>query len=93
MSLYVFLSIQNIDRSTPLRFMILYDPSKFLTRLRLGLSHPNEHRFSHNFSEVELSTHFFLHRHHFNQFHQTLLDSVKKIVNDISTDDTLVQTY
>ena len=47
---------------------------KFLTRLRLGLSHLNEHKFKHNFQnclnslcfcslEVELTIHFFLHCH------------------------------
>ena len=76
---------------------------KFLTRLRLGLSHVNEHRFRHNFwdclnplcscsLEVESTTHFFLHCHHFNQFCQTFLDSVKEIVSDISilTDDAFI---
>ena len=77
---------------------------KLLTRLRLGLSHLNEHRFRHNFQdclnplvscslEVELNIHFFLHCHHFIQSCQTLLDSVKKLLyNDISnfTGDALV---
>ena len=42
--------------------------------------------------EVELNIHFFLHCLHFIQSCQTLLDFVKKIVNDISnlTDDVLV---
>ena len=74
-----------------------------LTRLRVGLSHLNEHQFRHNFQdclnplcscslEVESNIHFFLHCQHFIQSRQTLLDSVKKIVNDISnfTDDVLV---
>ena len=48
---------------------------KLLSRLRLGLSHSNEHRFNHNFErclnplctcilEVEPTTHFILHCHH-----------------------------
>ena len=52
---------------------------KFLTRLRLGLSHLNEHRFRHNFKdcinplcscslEVENTLHFFLHCHHYSTF-------------------------
>ena len=74
-----------------------------LIRLRVGLSHLNEHRFRHNFQdclnplcscslEVESNIHFFLHCQHFIQPCQTLLDSVKKIVNDISnvTNDVLV---
>ena len=83
----------------------IHDPLgiKLLTRLRLGLSHLNEHRFRHNFQdclnplcscslEVESNIHFFLHCQHFIQSRPTLLDSVKKIVNDISnlTDDVLV---
>ena len=76
---------------------------KFLTRLRLGLSHLNEHRFKHNFQsclnplcscrlEVESTTHFFLHCHFFNTFRQTLLDTVVTIIHDIShlSDDSLV---
>ena len=84
----------------------IHDPlgTKFLTRLRLGLSHLNEHRFRHNFQdcsnplcscslEVKSTAHFFLHCHHFNQLRQTLLDTVKKISNGISipTDDGLVK--
>ena len=69
----------------------IHDPLgiKLLTRLRLGLSHLNKHRFRHNFQdclnllcscslEVESSIHFFLHCQHFIQSLQTLLDSVKK---------------
>ena len=48
---------------------------KLLTRLRLGLSHLNEHRFNHNFEncvspwctcsvEAETTSHFFLHCHY-----------------------------
>ena len=69
----------------------IHDPLgiKLLTRLRLGLSHLNEHRFRHNFQdclnplsscslEVESNIHFFLHCQHFIQSRQTLLDSVKR---------------
>ena len=49
---------------------------KFLTRLQLGLSHLNEHKFKHNFKdcvnplfscslEIESPSHFFLHCHYF----------------------------
>ena len=48
---------------------------KLLTRLRLGLSHLNEHKFNHNFDdcanpfctyslEPESTSHYFLHCHH-----------------------------
>ena len=59
----------------------MHDPVgiKYLTRLRLGLSHLNEHKFRHNFQdclnplcscslEVETTNHYFLH---------TLLDTGK----------------
>ena len=71
---------------------------KLLTRLTLGLSHLNEHRFNHNFgsclnplctcsSEEESTTHFFLHCHHFNAIHITLNNSLKGIDKDIYTKD------
>ena len=58
----------------------IFDPQglKLLTRLRLGFSHLNEHRFRHNFEncinplcscilETEDTVHYLLHCHHFNQ--------------------------
>ena len=67
---------------------------KLLTRLRLGLSHLNEHRFNHNFEsclnplctcslEVESATHFFLHCHHFNAICIARNNSLKGIDDDI----------
>ena len=60
---------------------------KLLTRLRLGLSHLNEHRFNHNFQScinplcscslaIESTTHFLLHCHHFSNICSTLLNSI-----------------
>ena len=98
-------SLLKIGRSIQNSIFQTHDPLgiKFLTRLRLGLSHLNEHKFGHNFQDclnslcssslkVDSTTHFFLHCLHFNQFRETLLNSVKKIVNDISflTDDAFV---
>ena len=65
---------------------------KFLTRLRLGLSHINNHKFIHNFQdclnalcpcglEVESTIHYFLHCQYYNDICKTLLDTVKKITN------------
>ena len=97
-------SLLKIGRPIQNSILTIHDPLgiKLLTRL----SHLNEHRFRHNFQdclnplcscslEVEPTTHFFLHCHNSNQFQQTLLDSVKKIVNDISilTDDALVKPF
>ena len=63
---------------------------RLLTRLRLGLSHLNEHRFNHNFEgcinslctctlEVESTTHFFLQCHCYSNIRKTLLDNLKLI--------------
>ena len=68
---------------------------KFLTRLRLWLSHLNEHKFKHNFQnclnplcscslEVESTIHFFLYCNFFDKFQQILLKTVEKIIKDIS---------
>ena len=76
---------------------------KLLTRLRLGLSHLNDHKFNHNFRDcikplcscslsVENSVHFFLHCHHFSLQRQTLRNNFKSIDKDIinATDSDLV---
>ena len=63
---------------------------KLLTRLRLGLSHLNEHGFNHNFQncinplctcslEVESTAHFFLHCHHYLNIRAKLLNSLEVI--------------
>ena len=84
----------------------IHDPVgiKYLTRLKLGLSHLNEHKFRHNFQdclntlcscslEVETTDHYFLHFHYYNDICKTLLDTVneitKKCLSDFS-DETLV---
>ena len=67
---------------------------KFLTRLRLGLSHLNEHKFKHNFQdcvnplcscslEIESLSHFFLHCHHFTNIRATLLDDLQSVDRNI----------
>ena len=68
---------------------------KFLTRLRLELSHLNEHRFRHNFKdcinplcscslEVENTLHFFLHCHHYSTFRMGLMNKVNQIDENFS---------
>ena len=63
---------------------------KLLTRLRLGLSHLNEHRFNHNFQDcinplctcsldVESTEHFFLHCHHYHEIRPKLFYSIRII--------------
>ena len=66
---------------------------RLLARLRLGLSHLNEHRFNHNQNcinplcicslEVESISHFFLHCLHYNDIRETLLNELKLIDENI----------
>ena len=78
-----------------------------LTRLRLGLSHLNEHKFKHNFDDcvnsfctcsLEPETlHFFLHCHHYNTTRSILfedLNSVDKNLFKLSDNElTLILLY
>ena len=63
---------------------------KYVTRLRLGLSHLREHKFKHNFQDclnplcscgidVESTSHFLLHCPFFNKERSTLLRNLKDI--------------
>ena len=83
-------------RPTPNSVFNIHNPvgMKLLTRLRLGLSHLNEHRFNHKFQnctspkcicsfENESTTHFFLHCHFYIPIRATLFDNVKEIVNNL----------
>ena len=67
---------------------------KFLTCLRLELSHLNEHRFNHNFHEcinplcscsndTESNSHFFLRCCHFNSLRVDLMNDLKMIDDNI----------
>ena len=90
-------SLLEIGRPMPKPTFNIHNPLglKLLTRLRLGLSHLNEHRFNHNFEdcinplcscslEVESTTHFFLHCHNFVNIRNTLLNKLNSISCDIS---------
>ena len=74
--------------SNPVYNIQNYIVLKHLARLRLGLSHLNEHRFNHNFQncinplcacslEVETTAHCFLHCHHYNNIRAKPLNSYK----------------
>ena len=78
---------------------------KFLTRLRLGLSHLREHKFKHSFqdslnplckcgAEVELTTHFLLHCPIYNNDRSSLLSTIRNIDCKLLeiTDSSLTQT-
>ena len=69
----------------------IHNPSvmQHLTRLRLGVSHLNEHKFNHNFEgcinplctcilEVESTTHFFLHCHYYSNICKKTLYMILK---------------
>ena len=76
----------------------VFDPIglKFLARLRLGFSHLNEHRFRHNSQdcmnppcscslEIEDTSHYLLHCHHFSQNRIDLVNSVKLILENFES--------
>ena len=63
---------------------------KLLTRLGLGLSHLNEHRFNHNIKncinplctcsfEVESTSHFFLHCHYYNSIRHLMFHELCEV--------------
>ena len=65
---------------------------KYLTRLSLGFSHFNSHKFRNNFQdclnllcpcslEVESTINYFLHYHYYSDIRKTLLDIVKNITS------------
>ena len=83
----------------------IFDPIglKFLTRLCLGFNHLTEHRFQHNFQdcmnplcscslEIEDTSHYLLHCHHFSQCRTDLMNSVKSILENFESLSDNVQT-
>ena len=101
-------SLIKIGRPVQNSIFKVYNPLgiKFITMSRLGLSQLNKHKFKHNFQnclnplcscslEVESTIHFFLHCHFFDKFRQILLETVGKIIKDIShlNDDLLVNQW
>ena len=63
---------------------------KLITRLRLGLSHLNEHRFKHNFNDcinplctcsldIESTVHYFLHCNYYNSARVSLLNNLNSV--------------
>ena len=75
-----------------------------LTRLRLGLSHLNQHKFNHNFQDclnplclcsldVEAVSHFFLQCHYYSNtnIRSTLLNELQSIdINLLNQEDDIV---
>ena len=79
-------------RPSPNSIFDIYNPYgiKLLTRLRLGLSHLNEHKFKHGFydtinflricgGDTESINHFFLHCPEYCEARQTLFDNNQNI--------------
>ena len=63
---------------------------KLITRLRLGLSHLNEHRFKHNFNDcinllctcsldIVSTVHYFLHSNYYNKARISLLNDINSV--------------
>ena len=76
----------------------IYDPKGLilLTRLSLGFSHLNKHRFRHNFANcikpscscslvTEDALHYLLHCHHFLQHRLGLMNSVKSVLDNFES--------
>ena len=99
----------NEIRSKPSPLNSIHNPSgiKLLTRLRLGLSHLNEHKFNHNFDdcvnpfctcslEPESTSHFFLFCHYHNAIRSILfedLNSVNKNMFKLSDNELTLLLY
>ena len=78
---------------------------KYLTRLRLGLSHLREHKFKHSFQDtlnpfcscgldVETNTHFFLYCPLFTNQRRTLLSTVNDIDSSLTnTNDSILTMF
>ena len=73
----------------------IFDPTglKLLTRLRLGFSHLNEHKFRHNFQdclnplclcslEIEDTNHYLLHCQYFSDHRKNLINSVTSVCDN-----------
>ena len=100
--------VLNLDNGRPFFNPIynVFNPVglKHLTRLRLGLSHLNEHKFKHNFQdcvnplcacslEPESNSHFFLRCHNYSILRADLMNDLKQIDENILrlSENSLVQ--
>ena len=91
-------------RPTPKPVYNVHNPVglKLLTRLRLSLSHCNQHKFNHNSQDclnplclcslkVESVSHFILHCHYFLNTCSTLLNELQSIdINLLNQEDEIV---
>ena len=93
-----------IGRPIPKPIYNVHNPVrlKLLTRLRLGLSHLNQHKFNHNFQDclnplcscslkLESVCHFFLHCHYYSSIRSTLLNELQSTdINLLNQEDNTV---
>ena len=96
-----------IGRPIPKPIYNIYNPLglKLLTRLRLDLSHLNQHKFNHNFQhclnrlrscslQFESVSHFFLHCHYYSNIRSTLLNELQSIDTQLlNQEDDIVLFY
>ena len=100
--------ILNFIRSSPNSIFNCQNPKalKFITRLRLGLSHLRYHKFKHNFQDslnplcncgliTETTSHYLLHCPLFADERKTFLSNIKSINHKFleQNDSTLTQTF
>ena len=80
--------LQRVGQPAAMPTYVIHNPigANFLTRLSLGLSHLNEHKFNHDCKSFMfmqfgdwIPSHFFLHFHYFTDIRSTLLDDLKLI--------------
>ena len=87
-----FFGLLEFIRTLPNSIFDIYNPYgiKLLTRLRLGLSHLNEHKFKHGFNDtisficiwggdIESINHFFLHCPEYCEARPALFDNIQSI--------------
>ena len=100
-------ALTKIGRPIPKRIYNVHNPVglKLLTRLRLGLSHLNQHKFDHNFQdclnplcscglEVESVSHFFLGCHYYLNIRSTILNELQSIdINLLNQEDNIVAEF
>ena len=89
-------SLIKIGRSAPKPVYNIHNSNglKLMTRLRLGLSHLNEHKFNHNFKDcvnplcffswkIETVPHFVLHRHYFIDIWKTFFHELQSVDKNV----------
>ena len=89
-SISIFKNISKFILSKPNNVYYCNNPKGLLTRLRLGVSHPREHKFKHSFQDcrnplcfcgngIETSTHYLVHCSIYTNERMTLLKKIKGI--------------